>query len=92
MTTYIMLANMTDAGTKSIRDLPHRLDTAKRLLKDMGGEFKSFFLTMGNTILSRYTTPRMMPSQRGSPCSSGPSAMCARKRSRHSRKPLTARS
>ncbi len=48
MTTYILLANLTDSGAKSVRDLPHRLDTAKRLLKDMDGEFKSFFLTMGD--------------------------------------------
>ncbi|HVI78485.1 MAG TPA: hypothetical protein VM715_10050 [Candidatus Acidoferrum sp.] len=41
MTTYIMLANLTAAGTKSIQDSPRRLDTVKRLLKDMGGEFKS---------------------------------------------------
>jgi uncharacterized protein with GYD domain len=47
MTTYIMLANLTDMGTKSIKDSPRRLDTAKRLLREMGGEFKSFFLTMG---------------------------------------------
>ena len=38
----------TDSGAKSVKDLPNRLDTAKRLLKDMDGEFKSFFLTMGD--------------------------------------------
>lgn len=48
MTTYVMLANLTDAGIKSAKDSPARLDTAKRLLKEMGGEFKSFFLTMGD--------------------------------------------
>ena len=48
MTTYIMLANLTDAGVKNAKESPNRLDTAKRLLKDMGGEFKSFFLTMGD--------------------------------------------
>ncbi|HYP58585.1 MAG TPA: GYD domain-containing protein [Beijerinckia sp.] len=47
MTTYIMLANLSDAGIKNVKDSPRRLDTAKQLLKDMGGEFKSFFLTMG---------------------------------------------
>jgi uncharacterized protein with GYD domain len=48
MTTYIMLANLTDIGAKNVTDSPRRLDTAKRLLKDMGGEFRSFFLTMGD--------------------------------------------
>ena len=58
MTTYIMLANLTDAGTKSVRDSPHRLDTAQRLLKDMGGEFKSFFLTMGEyDFIAVYDAP-----------------------------------
>jgi uncharacterized protein with GYD domain len=58
MTTYIMLANLTDAGTKSIQDSPRRLDTAKRLLKDMGGEFKSFFLTMGEyDFIAVYDAP-----------------------------------
>ena len=48
MTIYVMLANLTDAGAKTVSDLPTRLDTAKRLLKEMGGDFKSFFLTMGD--------------------------------------------
>jgi uncharacterized protein with GYD domain len=47
MTTYIMLANLTDAGIKNAKDSPRRLDSTKQLLKDMGGEIKSFFLTMG---------------------------------------------
>jgi uncharacterized protein with GYD domain len=48
MTTYVMLAKLTDAGAKAAKDSPTRLDTAKRLLKEMEGEFKSFFLTMGD--------------------------------------------
>jgi uncharacterized protein with GYD domain len=48
MTTYVILAKFTDAGAKAIKDSPTRLDTAKRLLKDMGGEFQSFFLTLGD--------------------------------------------
>ena len=48
MSTYIMLAHLTDAGVKNAKDSPSRLDIAKRLLKEMGGEFKSFFLTMGD--------------------------------------------
>jgi uncharacterized protein with GYD domain len=48
MTTYVMLANLTDAGVKAAKDSTSRLDTSKRLLKEMGGEFKTFFLTMGD--------------------------------------------
>lgn len=48
MTTYVLLANLTDSGARSAKDSPARLDTAKRLLKEMGGEIQSFFLTMGD--------------------------------------------
>jgi uncharacterized protein with GYD domain len=48
MTTYIMLANWTDQGVRAVKESPRRLDMAKKALKDMGGEFKSFFLTMGD--------------------------------------------
>jgi uncharacterized protein with GYD domain len=47
MTTYIMLANWTDQGVRSAKESPNRLDKARQLLKDMGGDFKLFFLTMG---------------------------------------------
>ena len=48
MTTYIMLANWTDQGVRNVKDSPRRLDAAKSLLEEVGGEFKSFFLTMGD--------------------------------------------
>ena len=47
MPTYIMLANWTDQGAQKAKDSPRRVDTAKRALADMGGEFKSFYMTMG---------------------------------------------
>ena len=42
MTIYIALFNMTDAGVKAAKDSPRRLDAAKTLLADMGGEMSSF--------------------------------------------------
>ncbi|WP_046868732.1 GYD domain-containing protein [Microvirga massiliensis] len=48
MATYIMLANWTDQGIKSAKESPRRFDAAKQVLKDLGGEFKSFYLTMGD--------------------------------------------
>jgi len=48
MTTYIMLATWTDQGAQHVKDSPRRLDMAKKALKNMDGEFKSFFLTMGD--------------------------------------------
>lgn len=47
MTTYIMLLNWTDQGARNVKDSPRRLDAAKKALKEVGGEFKSFFMTMG---------------------------------------------
>ncbi len=48
MATYIMLANWTDQGARNVRDSPRRLDAAKKLLQDMGGDFRAVFLTMGD--------------------------------------------
>ncbi|MGX7874149.1 GYD domain-containing protein [Mesorhizobium sp. ORM6] len=47
MTTYIMLMNWTEQGAKNVRDSPKRLDAARKQLGEMGGSFKSFYLTMG---------------------------------------------
>ena len=46
MTIYIALFNLTEAGIKAAKDLPRRLDAAKKLLADMGGE-------MANTAIRR---------------------------------------
>ncbi len=48
MPTYISLINYTDQGIRNVKDSPKRLDAAKKLLKDLGGEFKQFYLTMGS--------------------------------------------
>ena len=42
MPTYVMLANWTD------QESPKRVDTARRALTEMGGEFKSLYMTMGD--------------------------------------------
>ncbi|MBV8120153.1 MAG: GYD domain-containing protein [Alphaproteobacteria bacterium] len=48
MPTYIMLANWTEQGAQKVKESPRRLDSAKRALADMGGEFKGFYMTMGD--------------------------------------------
>ncbi len=48
MTTYVMLVNWTEQGIQKAKDSPRRLDAAKKALKDMSGEIKSFYLTMGD--------------------------------------------
>jgi uncharacterized protein with GYD domain len=58
MTTYVMLANWTEQGILKVKDSPNRLDAAKKALKDMSGEFKFFFLTMGDfDIVAIYEAP-----------------------------------
>lgn len=58
MTTYIMLANWTEQGARHLRDSPTRLDAAKKALGDMGGEFKAFFMTMGEyDLVAVYEAP-----------------------------------
>jgi uncharacterized protein with GYD domain len=45
--TYIMLANWTDQGAQKVKESPRRLETAKRQLFEMGGEFKAVYMTLG---------------------------------------------
>ena len=48
MPTYIMLANWTDQGARQVRDSPKRVAGAKKSLAEMGGEFKTLYMTMGD--------------------------------------------
>ena len=58
MTTYVMLANWTDQGVLKVKDSPRHLDEAKEALNEMSGEFKFFFLTMGDyDIVAIYEAP-----------------------------------
>ncbi len=47
MPAYVMLANWTDQGARQVKDSPKRLDGAKKALTEMGGEFRSIYMTMG---------------------------------------------
>jgi uncharacterized protein with GYD domain len=48
MATYIALCNWTDKGAQQVKDSPKRFDAAKKLLREMGGDIKQFYLTMGD--------------------------------------------
>ena len=48
MAHYIALVNYTDKGIADVKDSPARLDRARALLREMGGEFRQVWLTMGN--------------------------------------------
>lgn len=47
MPTYISLIQFTGQGIENIKESPARLDAAKTALKDAGGKFVGFYLTMG---------------------------------------------
>jgi len=47
MVTYVMLLNWTDQGIKNVKDSPKRLDAVKKLAKELGGEVRSFYMTLG---------------------------------------------
>ena len=58
MSTYVMLLNWTDQGARNVKESPRRLDAAKKALKEVGGEFKSFFMTMGEyDMVAVYEAP-----------------------------------
>src|SRR5262252_7267584 len=48
MATYIMLVNWTDKGVQEVKESPRRFDAGRKLLQEMGGDIKHFFLTMGD--------------------------------------------
>ena len=47
MPTYIQLLRFTHQGIQKIKKSPTRLDAAKKAFRAMGGEFKGFYLVMG---------------------------------------------
>ena len=58
MSTYIMLANWTDQGARHVKESPRRLDAAMSALREMGGAFKSFYMTMGEyDLIAVYEAP-----------------------------------
>ena len=47
MKTYIALLNWTQKGIHDFRESPSRVEKAKAMIREAGGEMKSFYLTMG---------------------------------------------
>jgi uncharacterized protein with GYD domain len=53
-----MLAKWTEQGIRNAKESPQRVDKVRQLLKDMGGDFKQFFLTMGEyDMVALYEAP-----------------------------------
>lgn len=58
MPAYVMLANWTEQGLKTIAEAPKRIDAAKKILEDMGGHFRSLYMTMGQyDLVAIYEAP-----------------------------------
>jgi uncharacterized protein with GYD domain len=58
MPTYVMLARWTDQGIRAISDNPRRVDTAKKALAEMGGQFRALYMTMGEyDLVGIYDAP-----------------------------------
>jgi len=56
--TYIALANWTDQGARHVKDSPQRVDSARKALAEMGGEFRSLYMTMGDyDLIITYEAP-----------------------------------
>lgn len=55
MATYLMLLNWTDQGIRNVKESPKRLDAAKKLAKELGGEIKTVYMTQGSFDLAVIT-------------------------------------
>lgn len=47
MPTYISLVEYTQDGIKNVENSPDRLEAARSLAEELGGELTDFYLTMG---------------------------------------------
>jgi len=47
MPTYVVLANWTDQGIRTVKESPQRLDATKKAIEAAGGKLIGFYLTMG---------------------------------------------
>ena len=48
MPTYIALANWTDQGARQVKESPQRVESARKLLAEMGGSLNTLYMTMGD--------------------------------------------
>ena len=58
MPSYLSLVNWTDQGIRNVTDSPKRFEAVKKSLRDMGGDIKAFYMTMGEyDIVAIYEAP-----------------------------------
>ena len=47
MATYLIHTQWTEQGIRNVKDSSKRLDMGRKKLKEMDGEIKAFYMTMG---------------------------------------------
>ena len=47
MATYVVLANLTDQGARTMQDLGRRIENARETFRAHGAEMKQLFFSMG---------------------------------------------
>ena len=47
MATYVVLANLTDQGARTMQDLGRRIENARETFRAHGAELKQIFFSMG---------------------------------------------
>ncbi|WP_135665223.1 GYD domain-containing protein [Halorhabdus rudnickae] len=47
MPTYVTLLEYTEQGISTVESSPDRVEAHRDLVADLGGEFKDFYITMG---------------------------------------------
>lgn len=47
MPTYITLVEYTQKGVENMKESPERLEQAKEVTESFGGEYRGFYLTLG---------------------------------------------
>jgi len=47
MPTYVVLANWTDQGIRTVKESPRRLAATRKAIEAAGGKILGFYLTMG---------------------------------------------
>ncbi len=47
MPIYVVLANWTDQGIRTVKESPQRLDATRKAIEAAGGKLLAFYLTMG---------------------------------------------
>ena len=48
MATYLVLFSFTQQGVEKIKESPSRVEAAKKVVRDMGGEVRAFYAILGS--------------------------------------------